>query len=96
MDFFALPEETRIQIYLFDPTKKEVFDKTIHQLNFILVMSQLQVRSFVFRNFGGEEWFRYYFYQYYWAKEEGFVEEEENVRDLVWARFCRKFLRKIG
>ena len=40
MDRF--PGEIKTLIFLFDSTKKEMFDKTLHQMKFVLPMFQLK------------------------------------------------------
>jgi hypothetical protein len=90
--FAFFPEEIKREIYLFDPTKKEIFNKTIHQLKFIHVLMQLELRSNLFQTVLGEKWYLYYFYQFL----SGIPEPLEDVMENTWNRFCRKRLRFVS
>lgn len=93
--FNFFPEEIRREIYLFDATRKDIFSKTLHQLKFIPVLMQLEVRSNLFRNMLGDYWYKYYFYQYEMAVMENVNEDADEVLNQVWKRFCRKRLRSV-
>lgn len=92
---FGLPNEIESKIFMFDPTKKELFDKTVHQLNMIPVLSQLELRASVFSSWWGDEWMYFYFSQVSIGRSTNFSEPVEIIRDQAWNRFLKRKLRLI-
>jgi hypothetical protein len=87
---FLLPDEIQFMIWSFDPTGKELFDKTLHQIQFIPVLQEI----------------KYYFYtnETNWRKDiYDFKKAFHNptwivhmIRNDNWKRFRQElFLKNI-
>lgn len=85
-----IPEEIKIQIFLFDQTRKDLFDQVVHQIRFIPVLFHLQICVEV----GQEEWRESIFFLY-----KSFRITETWLIDLnrrqKWNQFKNMTLRKI-
>lgn len=92
------PDEIWYKIFLFDPTRKDLFDKVIHQIKYSMVMAQFKSRSSVFIRFWGDQWYTNYFQQYGYAKNHGSL-ERGSLRNIIqehcWNMVCNKILRPI-
>ena len=89
--FYQLPVELRTKIFLFDRTRKELFDKVIHQIELIPVLDQILSHSNFYGNLKstkGGFWYKEYFRVFRKVRAEGFysfTEKETNItRGISW------------
>lgn len=91
MDFF--PQEIRRQIFFFDPTGREMFQHTLHQMKFCKVLYQLkgivnwanQARE------TDQHWSQIYFSDLEIERSQfGLLtdQDREMILEVSWERFC--------
>lgn len=85
------PEDIKRLVFLFDPTRKDLFDQVIHQINFIPVLFHLHVCVEV----GGDLWKEHLlaFYRCYATNPPWIVEINRRGK---WKLFLERHLKKIS
>lgn len=79
--FYELPKEIQDIIFYLDPTKKELFDKVVHQINFIPVLEHLIGT--------------YEFFTHFKCTKKIQKERIQKIKLDAWRRYRQKTL-KIG
>lgn len=90
MDRF--PDEIRRQIFQFDRTKIENWDKIVHQLKFVVVLNQFEFRAnrYAYEEF--EDWYQEYLGHLDYFSRFSFP--SWFLREKAWMRFCMNFLNR--
>lgn len=81
---FQLPSDVKTMIFEYDTTGREMFDKTIHQINFIPVLHCIVFWKSMF----GEEWYKSHLFSYQYRLQGGFsLPDTEESRLQSFRRF---------
>lgn len=94
---YFLPEEIRRKIFFFDPSGRDLFQKTLHQLSFCKVLTDLEdIASWGKRS--DSPWYKNYFMDLSVERIQlGSLTDNDRtmILDVCWKRFCKKKLKSV-
>lgn len=94
--FENLPKEIQDQIFMYDRTKTERFDKVIHQIRFIPILDQLEAKYFFYWSWYPENWWSRYLNAYRKLNRRPSRKEVDLLVEMGWRRYCQIHLHKIS
>jgi hypothetical protein len=97
----SLPEEIRRNIFSFDPTGRDLFQKTLHQLSFCKVLTDLEEIALwkgIYDGYSPNQnpWYKNYFVDLSVERIQLgplTAGDRKMILDICWKRFCKKKLK---